>query len=55
VLLADEPTGNLDEQSRDEIVKLLVGLWRVRGLTLIIVTHGSAVARRAQGIAVIKG
>lgn len=48
VLLADEPTGNLDEETRDEIMALLEGLWRDRGLTLIVVTHDSAVARRAQ-------
>jgi putative ABC transport system ATP-binding protein len=48
VLLADEPTGNLDEDTRDEIMDLLEGLWRDRGLTLIIVTHDSAVAKRAQ-------
>lgn len=48
VLLADEPTGALDEETRDEILTLLEGLWRDRGLTLIIVTHDSAVARRAE-------
>ncbi|PJJ55746.1 ABC transporter ATP-binding protein [Compostimonas suwonensis] len=48
VLLADEPTGNLDEQTRDEIMDLLEGVRRDRGLTLIIVTHDSAVARRAE-------
>jgi len=55
VLLADEPTGNLDEETRDEIVTLLEGLWHDRGLTLVVVTHDSTVARRAQRIAVIKG
>ena len=48
VLLADEPTGSLDEQTRDEIMDLLEGIWRDRGLTLILVTHDSAVAARAQ-------
>ena len=55
VLLADEPTGNLDEETRDDIVGLLEGLWRERSLTLVVVTHDSAVARRAERIAVIKG
>jgi len=48
VLLADEPTGNLDEETRDEIMDLLEGLWRDRGLTLIVVSHDSVVAARAQ-------
>jgi putative ABC transport system ATP-binding protein len=54
VLLADEPTGNLDEGTRDEIMTLLEGLWREHGLTLVIVTHDSAVARRAQRIAIMR-
>jgi len=48
VLLADEPTGNLDEETRDDIMELLEGLWRDKGLTLILVTHDSAVAKRAE-------
>jgi len=48
VLLADEPTGALDEETRDEILDILEGLWRDRGLTLIVVTHDSAVAKRAE-------
>jgi len=48
VLLADEPTGNLDEDTRDEIMELLEGIWRERGLTMVIVTHDSTVAARAQ-------
>jgi len=53
VLLADEPTGNLDEDTRDEIINLLEKLWRERGLTLILVTHDSAIAQRAQRIGVM--
>ena len=48
VLLADEPTGSLDEETRDEIMELLEGIWREKALTLVIVTHDSAVAKRAQ-------
>ena len=48
VLLADEPTGNLDEDTRDEIIALLEESWRDRGLTLILVTHDTAIAKRAQ-------
>jgi putative ABC transport system ATP-binding protein len=48
VLLADEPTGNLDEDTRNEIIRLLERLWRDRGLTLVLITHDSSVARRAQ-------
>jgi putative ABC transport system ATP-binding protein len=50
VLLGDEPTGNLDEATRDEIMGLLARMWRERGLTLVIVTHDSAVAPQAQQI-----
>ena len=48
VLLADEPTGNLDEDTRDEIIGLLEKLWQDNGLTMIMVTHDSSIARRAQ-------
>jgi putative ABC transport system ATP-binding protein len=50
VLLADEPTGNLDEGTREEIMALLEEVWRERGLTVVVVTHDSSVARRAQKI-----
>ncbi len=53
VLLADEPTGNLDEKTRDEIIALLETLWRERGLTLVLVTHDSTIARRAQRLGVM--
>jgi len=53
VLLADEPTGNLDQDTRDEITALLEKLWRGLGLTLVLVTHDSAVAGRAQRVAIM--
>ena len=54
VLLADEPTGNLDEATRDDIMALLEGLWRDRGLTFLLVTHDSAIAKRAPRLATIR-
>jgi putative ABC transport system ATP-binding protein len=54
VLLADEPTGNLDEDTRDEIMGLMEKLWQDKGLTMVIVTHDSAVARRAQRLGTMK-
>jgi putative ABC transport system ATP-binding protein len=47
VILADEPTGNLDERTRDDIIGLLEQLWREQGQTLIVVTHDTWVASRA--------
>jgi len=47
VVLADEPTGNLDEGMREEIMDLLMRIWREGGQILIVVTHDSAVAARA--------
>jgi putative ABC transport system ATP-binding protein len=53
VVLADEPTGNLDEDTRDDTIGLLERLWRERGLTLVLVTHDTAIARRAQRVGVM--
>jgi putative ABC transport system ATP-binding protein len=50
VLLADEPTGNLDEDTRDDIIALLERSWQERGLTLVLVTHDTSIARRAQRV-----
>jgi ABC-type lipoprotein export system ATPase subunit len=47
LLLADEPTGNLDSKSQDEIIHLLHQLRNQRGLTLVIVTHSHDVAQAA--------
>ena len=54
MLLADEPTGNLDEGTRDDIMALLEQMWRECGLTLVMVTHDSSVARRAQRIGLMR-
>ena len=54
VLLADEPTGNLDEDTRDEIIGLLEKLWQDNGLTMVIVTHDTAIARRAQRLGTMR-
>jgi putative ABC transport system ATP-binding protein len=54
VLLADEPTGNLDEDTRDEIIGLLEKLWQDNGLTMVIVTHDSSIARRAQKVGTMR-
>jgi putative ABC transport system ATP-binding protein len=53
--LSDEPTGNLDEDTRDEIMALIAALWRDRGLTLVLVSHDSSVVHRAQRIGVMAG
>ena len=47
LLLADEPTGNLDSRAQREILDLLARLRRDRGLTLLVVTHAAEVAAAA--------
>ena len=50
LVLADEPTGNLDEESAREVTPLLLSLARARGATLLIVTHDAALAARADRV-----
>jgi putative ABC transport system ATP-binding protein len=50
VLLADEPTGNLDTATGTEVIGLLETLWREHGLTVILVTHDDSIAGRAQRV-----
>jgi len=50
VLLADEPTGNLDSRTGEEVFELLRRLNRERCLTSILVTHNDALASRSDRI-----
>ncbi len=54
ILLADEPTGNLDTASGKEILALLRGLNREHGLTVVMVTHNADLARQADRVVVLR-
>ncbi|MGE0230976.1 MAG: ABC transporter ATP-binding protein [Flavobacteriaceae bacterium] len=55
ILFADEPTGNLDEQTGREIADLIFRLKDERGATLILVTHDPSLARRCERVLTIGG
>ena len=48
IILADEPTGNLDSVSGQEVLELLLKLNREKGTTIVVVTHDQGVASKAQ-------
>jgi len=50
IIMADEPTGNLDTKSGDEIMDLLLRMNQERGATLIIITHDPEVAEQTQRV-----
>src|SRR5580658_4122462 len=50
LLLADEPTGNLDSRTSEEILAMLAGLNQSEGLTIILVTHDPGVAQHAKRV-----
>jgi putative ABC transport system ATP-binding protein len=54
LILADEPTGNLDSHTGEEIMNLLLGLNKERDLTLVIVTHDAMIAAHAQHVIHLK-
>ncbi|MEN8787943.1 MAG: ABC transporter ATP-binding protein [Flavobacteriaceae bacterium] len=55
ILFADEPTGNLDEETGDKVIKLLFDLNKEAGTTLVIVTHDLELAQKNQHILRLKG
>ena len=50
VLLADEPTGNLDEETASQVLRVLLSLTRSRGTTLMVVTHDASLAHSADRV-----
>ena len=54
LLLADEPTGNLDTENEEKVVELLISLAHDRDYTVILVTHNREIAERADVWMVMK-
>ncbi len=54
LILADEPTGNLDSRSGEEIISILTLLHAEQGITLVMVTHDPNIARHCERIVYIK-
>ncbi|SCW46590.1 ABC transporter ATP-binding protein [Mucilaginibacter sp. NFR10] len=55
ILFADEPTGNLDAETSDKVIKLIFDLNKEAGTTLVVVTHDLELAAKTQRIIRIKG
>ena len=54
IILADEPTGNLDSRSGEEIISILTSLHAEQGITLLMVTHEANIAHHCQRIIHLK-
>jgi putative ABC transport system ATP-binding protein len=54
LLLADEPTGNLDSETGGEIVQLILNIRRGRGMTVIVATHDPVVAERCDRVVALR-
>jgi putative ABC transport system ATP-binding protein len=54
LILADEPTGNLDSRSGEEIISILTSLHAEQGITLVMITHDANIAHHCQRIIHIK-
>ncbi len=54
MILADEPTGNLDSKSGKDVMDFLASLWEERGITVVIVTHEPVVAAYSQRVVHIR-
>jgi putative ABC transport system ATP-binding protein len=54
LVLADEPTGNLDTKSGDEVIKLLKGISRDRNVTMVMVTHNPDITKKCDRVIHIK-
>jgi len=55
ILFADEPTGNLDEETGEKVINLLFDLNKELGTTLVIISHDLELANRTQQIVRLKG